>query len=93
LRALLANTFHTRTLDAWLGRLQSHGIPALPVLSYRDAMRHAPLRGVGMLPTDSEGHRHLNTPIRFAREPGQPTLRVPALGEHTAALAALRNHT
>jgi crotonobetainyl-CoA:carnitine CoA-transferase CaiB-like acyl-CoA transferase len=61
------------------------------VLSYRDAMRHPHVEARGMLLTDSEGQRHLNTPLRFAREPGQPTLRVPALGEHTAARAALRN--
>jgi len=44
-----------------------------------------------MLLTDAEGHRHLNTPIRFAREPGRPVLRVPTLGEHTGLVAAVRN--
>ncbi|SEA28774.1 hypothetical protein [Paraburkholderia sartisoli] len=45
-----------------------------------------------MVMTDAAGLRHLNTPIRFAREPGEPDLHVPRLGEHTqAVLAGLDN--
>jgi crotonobetainyl-CoA:carnitine CoA-transferase CaiB-like acyl-CoA transferase len=54
-------------------------------------MRHPHVEARGMLLTDAEGHRHLNTPIRFAREPGRPVLRVPTLGEHTGLVAAVRN--
>jgi len=40
----------------------------------------------GMLLVDGEGVEHLGVPIRFAREPASPDLRVPELGEHSAEL-------
>jgi crotonobetainyl-CoA:carnitine CoA-transferase CaiB-like acyl-CoA transferase len=41
----------------------------------------------GMLLVDEQGVEHLGVPIRFAREPASPDLRVPEFGEHSAELA------
>jgi crotonobetainyl-CoA:carnitine CoA-transferase CaiB-like acyl-CoA transferase len=45
-----------------------------------------------VLLTDADGHRHLNTPIRFAHEPGKPALKVAALGEHTQTVLGAPQH-
>jgi crotonobetainyl-CoA:carnitine CoA-transferase CaiB-like acyl-CoA transferase len=45
-----------------------------------------------MLLADHNGDLHLDTPIRFLREPGKPDLRIPALGEHTIAVLAEADH-
>jgi crotonobetainyl-CoA:carnitine CoA-transferase CaiB-like acyl-CoA transferase len=68
--------------------LAAHAISAVPVLRYAEAMRHEHVRARGMLLADANGDLHLDTPIRFEREPGKPNLHVPVLGEHTAEIRA-----
>jgi len=93
LREFLTQRLRERTLDDWLAWLAARGMPAMPVLDYSEALRHPHAEARGMLLTDADGHRHLNTPIRFAHEPGKPALRVAALGEHTqAVLQATKQH-
>jgi crotonobetainyl-CoA:carnitine CoA-transferase CaiB-like acyl-CoA transferase len=91
LREFLLTRFRERALDDWLDWLRTLGIPAMPVLDYRQAMQHPHAQARGMLLTDDAGHRHLNTPIRFTREPGRPTLTVAALGEHTQSVLGIRD--
>jgi crotonobetainyl-CoA:carnitine CoA-transferase CaiB-like acyl-CoA transferase len=86
LRACLAQCFRERAIGEWLAWLHELGIPAMPILDYGQAVQHPHADARGMLLTDADGHRHLNTPIRFSREPGEPGLRVATLGEHTQAV-------
>ena len=67
-----------------LGEVAARDRSAVPVLRYAQAVRHEHVSARGMLLADPQGNLHLDTPIRFEREPGKPNLHVPALGEHTA---------
>ncbi|CAB3762315.1 CaiB/BaiF CoA transferase family protein [Paraburkholderia humisilvae] len=93
LREFLTQRFRERARVDWLGWLDAHGIPAMPVLDYREALQHPHAEARGMLLTDADGHRHLNTPIRFSREPGTPALQAPMLGEHTQSVLNALNDT
>ncbi|MFL9900370.1 CaiB/BaiF CoA-transferase family protein [Paraburkholderia fungorum] len=88
LRVFLAEEFRRKPLAAWLEWLAAHAVSAVPVLRYAEAMRHEHVSARGMLLADPHGNLHLDTPIRFEREPGKPNLHVPALGEHTAEIRA-----
>lgn len=88
LRVFLRGAFRQKTLDAWLGWMASRAISCAPVLDYAQALKHPHVAARGMLIEEGGGARHLNTPIRFAHEPGRPDLRVPELGEHTEAVLA-----
>ncbi len=92
LRRFLSDAFSRRPLAAWLEWMAAHSISCAPVLDYAQALKHPHVSARGMVMIDAAGLRHLNTPIRFAREPGEPDLHVPRLGEHTqAVLAGLDN--
>jgi crotonobetainyl-CoA:carnitine CoA-transferase CaiB-like acyl-CoA transferase len=39
-----------------------------------------------MIVTDDNGRKHIASPIRFANEPAQIDLRIPALGQDTEAI-------
>ena len=39
-----------------------------------------------MVSADAAGHQHVGSAIRFQREPAQPNLSIPAIGEHTAEI-------
>ena len=86
LRDFLAGAFAQQPLAQWLDWMAAHSISCAPVLDYADALKHPHVSARGMVMTDAEGFRHLNTPLRFADEPGRPTLRAPELGEHTHAV-------
>jgi crotonobetainyl-CoA:carnitine CoA-transferase CaiB-like acyl-CoA transferase len=88
LRKVLAETFRRKPLAAWMEWLEARSIGVAPVVDYAQALRHPHVHERGMLLADKNGDLHLNTPIRFLREPGQPDLRIPALGEHTGAILA-----
>lgn len=83
LREFLAHAFGQKPLAVWMEWLESQEISAMPVMRYPQAMRHPHVRARGMLLIDGEGNTHLNTPIRFAREPAQIRLHAPDLGQHT----------
>lgn len=88
LRKMLAETFRRKPLAAWMEWLEARSIGVAPVVDYAQALRHPHVRERGMLLADHNGDPHLNTPIRFLREPGKPDLRIPALGEHTITVLA-----
>jgi crotonobetainyl-CoA:carnitine CoA-transferase CaiB-like acyl-CoA transferase len=88
LRQFLSDAFSRRPLAEWLEWMAAHSISCAPVLDYAQALKHPHVSARGMLITDAAGRRHLNTPIRFAQEPGEPNLHVPQLGEHTQAVLA-----
>jgi crotonobetainyl-CoA:carnitine CoA-transferase CaiB-like acyl-CoA transferase len=64
----------------------------MPVLNYAQATQPPHVQARGMLLTDADGHCHLNTPIRFVHEPGEPALKVAALGEHTQTVLGAPQH-
>ena len=53
------------------------------VRNLREAFDDLHVRARGMLVVDEAGIEHLGVPIRFADEPARPSLKVPALGEHS----------
>jgi len=55
-----------------------------------EALRDPHLIARGMVLTDELGRRHLNSPIRFEREPARPDLHEPAMGEHGARILGQR---
>ncbi|HSU15739.1 CoA transferase [Longimicrobium sp.] len=90
--APLAALFLTRTAAEWLGILEAAGVPCSPVQSVREALSDPVLteRG-GVWPARGDTYGAIATiapPFRFSRTP--PSLRrpPPALGEHTAEVAA-----
>jgi crotonobetainyl-CoA:carnitine CoA-transferase CaiB-like acyl-CoA transferase len=85
-KEFLAGVFATRTRDEWDAWLRDRGVCYAPVLDIHEAWHQPGLRERGVVVTGEDGVEHLGTPIRFAAEPGQPTGRVPGLGEHTDML-------
>lgn len=83
LRGFLASALLQKPLDSWLDWMAARAISCAPVLDYAQALKHPHVAARGMLIADESGAQHVNTPIRFIREPGRPNLRVPELGEHT----------
>jgi crotonobetainyl-CoA:carnitine CoA-transferase CaiB-like acyl-CoA transferase len=62
-----------------------------PVNTLPEAFDDANVRARGMLVLDERGRKHIAPAIHFQHEPARPSLREPALGEHTdAVLDALR---
>ena len=51
-----------------------------PVLDLREGLGHPQVIGRAMRVIDGEGSEHLGVPIRFAEEPAQPSVALPALG-------------
>jgi crotonobetainyl-CoA:carnitine CoA-transferase CaiB-like acyl-CoA transferase len=86
LGAALSEAFAADTLDGWTERLAPLAGAFGPVLTLAEALAHPHTLSRDMVLTDAQGARHLNTPIRFAAQPSAPNLRIPALGEDTAAV-------
>jgi crotonobetainyl-CoA:carnitine CoA-transferase CaiB-like acyl-CoA transferase len=82
LRDFLTDTFRCQPRAAWIEWLEARSISVVPVVDYALALRHPHVHARGMLVVDESGDTHLNTPIRFMREPGTPDFHVPELGEH-----------
>lgn len=87
-RALLIETFKSRTLDDWLQWSQDLGLSLGPVLNYAQALSHPHTQARAMRLSDSQGRQYVGTPLKFARKPGEPQLVVSALGEHTINILA-----
>lgn len=82
-KRFLAETFATKTRDEWDEWLADKGLCYAPVLNLQEAWQREQLRARGMVLRGPDGVEHLGTPVKFAREPGQPSGAVPGLGEHT----------
>jgi crotonobetainyl-CoA:carnitine CoA-transferase CaiB-like acyl-CoA transferase len=89
-RALLAETFATRTLAEWEAFLANIDLCWAPVKGVVEAMRSEHLKARGMKIDFPDGQTHLGIPIKFTDEPGAIRPVAPALGEHSrSALAAV----
>ncbi len=75
-----------RTRDQWLEYLSRHDIPADPVLSPAEALKHAQVQARDLLRYAADGLPRLGFPARFdgQRPRGQETF--PELGKHTERL-------
>lgn len=87
LRAFLSETFASRTLAAWCVFLEPIDCAWAPVRSLKEAFDDPFTAARGMVFTDSDGHRHIGPPIRFAEEPPRPDPAIPGFGEHSEAIA------
>jgi alpha-methylacyl-CoA racemase len=82
LRALLAETFRTRTRDEWTAEFDGSDACVAPVLSYTEAREHPHLRARGTY-VESHGVVQPAPAPRFSRTPGALDLPPPAAGQHT----------
>ncbi len=85
-RDFLTATFLQRTRDEWVVWFGDKDVCFAPVLDLKEAFDQPHVAHRGMVLLDAEGEKHLGAPIKFRDEPANPDLRLPALGEHTAAL-------
>lgn len=86
----LRGVFRKRPLAEWVAWLSRLDVCFGELKTFPEALRDPHLLARGMVLTDGLGRRHINTPLRFAREPAQPDLHEPAMGEHGAAILGRR---
>jgi crotonobetainyl-CoA:carnitine CoA-transferase CaiB-like acyl-CoA transferase len=85
-KAALKEMFLRKTQAEWIEWFRDKDIAFAPVKNLREAFDDPHAHAREMLLTDRFGHEHVGTPIKFALEPGQPQLVVPALGANNAEL-------
>lgn len=85
-RAFLGEFFGRMTLDEALAWLEDVECAYAPVRTLREAFFDPATAERGMLLRDAEGNAHVGVPIKFAREPAQPDLRLPDYGVHGAEI-------
>lgn len=85
-RAFLGEFFGRMTLDEALAWLADVECAYAPVRTLREAFFDPATAERGMLLRDAEGNAHVGVPIKFAREPAQPDLRLPDYGAHGAEI-------
>lgn len=86
----LAATFRQKTRDEWVAWFADKDVCFAPVLDLKEAFDQPQVAHRGMVLLDGQGEKHLGVPIKFLDEPASPDLRLPGLGEHTAALTGRR---
>lgn len=84
-REFLRETFRTKTQAEWVEWFEDVDCAFAPVNSLREACDDPQVRHRGMIFEDERGWEHIGVPIKFADEPGSPTLAWADMGEHTAA--------
>jgi len=86
----LRGEFGKRSAADWVAYLSKLDVCFGELKTFPEALRDPHLLARGMVLTDGLGRRHINTPLRFAREPATVDLREPAMGEHGAAVLGRR---
>jgi crotonobetainyl-CoA:carnitine CoA-transferase CaiB-like acyl-CoA transferase len=90
LEPLLEGEFRKRTTSEWVARLQSVGIPASPVRTFQDVVKHPQSALREMFPVMDHPaagrHRVTGTPVKLSETPGSPGSPAPLLGQHTSAV-------
>jgi len=82
----LRDYFARQSQAHWIDWFASRSLPFAPIQNLKEALDDKHLLARNMILRDQQGHRHLGVPIKFHDEPAQPTLSVPAYGEHTDAV-------
>lgn len=85
-KAFLADIFLSRSRDEWEAWFSGRDVCFAPVLDLQEAFARPQVAAREMMVRDADGNVHLGIPIKFRHEPGRLNPRLPALGEHTAAL-------
>ena len=85
-KAFLREWFGARTQAEALAWLADLDVCYAPLRSLKESMQDPNTTARGMLLHDADGNAHLGVPIKFAREPAQPVLRAPDLGEHSRSV-------
>ncbi len=86
LRAILSRRLRTATAGTWLERLEAANVPAGPVSSMIEALRHPQTVAREMVvtvPQDGDPVETLGTPIKLSATPASVALGAPAQGQHT----------
>ena len=84
--AFLEETFASRPRDHWLAFMDGLDVCFAPVNDLRTGLDLEQTRARGMVLEDEAGREHLGTPLKYASEPGAPTLSSPPHGADTDAL-------
>jgi crotonobetainyl-CoA:carnitine CoA-transferase CaiB-like acyl-CoA transferase len=80
----LSASFASAPLHYWDAFLSQLDLCWAPVLNLLEAFQQPQIASRQMLLRDAEGMPHVGVPIKFLREPAEPKLEVPELGEHNA---------
>ena len=85
--AILGERFQQRDTADWLGRLESVGVPASPVLSIGDMLADPQVIARDMVVEVEHSRigrtRALGSPVKFSQTPTRISRGAPRLGEHT----------
>ena len=87
LRALLSRRLQTASTREWLRRLEAAAVPAGPVSTILDALRHPQTVAREMVVTVPQGEgtaETLGMPVKLSETPGSVGRGAPRMGEHTA---------
>ncbi len=85
-KAFLRDTFRRRSSAEWEDFLSGVDVCWAPVLDLHQAWHQPQVAARDMLLTDDAGNFHIGNPVKFAEEPAQPDLRLPALDQDGPAL-------
>lgn len=84
---ILGERFQQRDTADWLGRLESVGVPASPVLSIGDMLADPQVIARDMVVEVEHSRigrtRALGSPVKFSQTPTRVSRAAPQLGEHT----------
>ncbi len=87
-KAFLRATFASESLAHWVRWFEGRDVCFAPVLNLHEAWHSPQVAARDMLLGDTQGNRHIGTPIKYRDEPGQPNLSLPDLDEHGPAIRA-----
>lgn len=91
LREILSRRLRTATARSWLRRLEAANVPAGPVSSMIEALRHPQTVAREMVVTVRQGDEPVETlgaPVKLSETPATVDRGAPALGEHTDEVLA-----
>ena len=89
-KAFLAETFHSRSRDAWDAWSIGRDLCFAPVPDLQEAFARPQVAAHQMILRDGAGNLHIGTPIRYRNEPGQVSFDLPDLDAHRAELLGPR---
>lgn len=85
-KEFLRASFAAKSLAEWSVFLDGIDVCWAPVRDLFEATQEAHLQARDMFYRGADGALNLNNPIRFQLEPAEPDWRLPAVGQHNAAI-------
>ncbi|MGA2101408.1 MAG: CoA transferase [Candidatus Sulfotelmatobacter sp.] len=100
LENILSEIFRQKSVQDWITRLQSAGIPCSLARNFAEVAEHPQCEVREMFPwmnhPTAGKHRVTGTPVKLSSTPGRPSSPAPLLGQHTRSvlkdLFALNDH-